>query len=68
MQFYVFLIVFHFYLSFSLLLCPPFIYIYIEIKHLQQFIKYCQIDCQLIMTKNELFINELIIYSYVVYI
>jgi hypothetical protein len=68
MQLYMFLIVFHFNLPFILLVCPPFICIYIEIKHPQQFIKYCKINCQLIMTINELFINELIIDSKVAYI
>jgi len=58
MQYYMFFIVFNFYLSFSLLVCPSSIYIYIEIKHLQQFTKYCQINCQLSMTMKELFINK----------
>jgi hypothetical protein len=53
-----FLIVFHLYLPFILVVCPLFMYIYIEIKHLQQFIKYCKRNCQLKMTMNELFINK----------
>jgi hypothetical protein len=53
-----FLIVFHLYLPFILLVWPPFIYIYIEIKHLQQFIKYYKRNYQLKMTMNELFINK----------